>query len=184
VNAMSTTERLDAPPVSYEQWLAMGETDLPSEVVEGRLIVSPPPTTPHQRAIMRLALALSDAAPPELEVLPEPGWLLRRAPLHVRQPDLAVVRSETVGGPTLEEPPVLAVEILSPTSRERDLIAKRAFYATAGLPWYWLVDLDIPQILVLRNTDAVFVEHASAVGEETLTVAEPFPVRLTPAALR
>ena len=184
MNAMSVSDRLDAPPVTYEQWLAMEETTLPTEVVDGQIIMSPPPTTPHQRAIARLLLALSAAVPPGLEVLPEPGWLLRREPLNVRQPDLTVVRSDTVGGPTLEEPPVLAVEVLSPTSRERDLVTKRAVYATAGLPWYWLVDVDIPQILVLRNTGEVCVEHASAVGEQTLAVTEPFAVELTPASLR
>lgn len=74
----------------------------------------------------------------------------RRDPLLVRQPDLAVVDPEQQPGPRLTAPPLLAVEVLSPTSRERDLVAKRAEYAAARLDWYGLVDVDVPEVLVLR----------------------------------
>lgn len=176
--------RLDATSVSYEQWLAMGETNLPTEVVDGRVIVTPPPGTLHQRALTRLAVLLSAAVPGALEVLVSPiGWVMRREPLHVREPDIAVVKTSAVGGPLLEQPPALAVEILSPSTRERDTVTKRSLYAETGLAWYWLVDLDIPQILVLRNVGERFVEHASAVGEDVVVVHEPFPVQVAPVGL-
>jgi Uma2 family endonuclease len=185
VNAMALAHRLDAPTLGYDQWLAVEETTLPCEVVDGQLIMTPPPSTLHQRAVTRLAVILSAAVPPALEVLVSPvGWVLSRDPLHVREPDLVVVEASAVGGPLLSTAPVLAVEVVSPASRERDLVAKRTAYAEAGLGWYWLVDVDVPQILILRNAGGTFVEHRSAVGEEAIAIADPFTVQVSPAALR
>jgi Uma2 family endonuclease len=185
VNAMALAHRLDAPTVGYEQWLAAAETALPCEVVDGQLIMTPPPPTSHQRAVTRLAVILSAAVPPALEVLVSPvGWVLSRDPLHVREPDLVVVEANAVGGPLLSTAPVLAVEVVSPASRERDLVTKRIAYAQAGLAWYWLVDLDVPQILILRNTGGALIEHRTAVGEEIIEIADPFAVQVSPAALR
>jgi Uma2 family endonuclease len=77
----------------------------------------------------------------------------------------------------------VAVEILSETSRERDLVTKRAQYARAGLSWYWLVDLDLPQIAVLQNVDGLFRDHASATGDDRLQLTEPFEVLIRPTDL-
>jgi Uma2 family endonuclease len=134
--------------------------------------------------VARLHLILQAALPPPLQVIEAPvDWVLRRAPLPVRQPDLAVIDPREVAGPHLTDPPVLAVEVLSPTSRERDLITKRAQYATAGLDWFWLVDLDRPQILVLRRKGELFSAHARAEGRDVLSVVEPFAVEVRPADL-
>lgn len=75
------------------------------------------------------------------------------------------------------------MEVVSPTSRERDLVHQRAEYAAAGLAWYWLVDPEVPQVLVLGNTRGSFQVAASATGEERCQVAEPFAVELRPTEL-
>lgn len=63
----------------------------------------------------------------------------------VRVPDVAFVRAERM--PQGEErwhfarlAPDLAVEVLSPTDRERDVQAKVAMYHEAGVPLIWIVD--------------------------------------------
>jgi Uma2 family endonuclease len=176
--------RLDDARVGYEQWLAWPETNRPVEVVDGQAIVSPAPDGRHQRTVARLVQTLAAAAPAGLEVLPGPiDWVLRDEPLHVRQPDVVVVDAEPQLPPRLIEPPLLVVEVVSPTSRERDLVHKRAEYAAAGLAWYWLVDLEVPQVLVLRGAGGAFETAVSATGEELCEVAEPFPVELRPADL-
>lgn len=178
---MATT--LDAT-LSYDDWLALPESSTPSEVVAGRLIVTPQPVPLHQFVAGRLYGLLSAAAPAGLEVLPAPvDWVLARRPLLVRQPDVTVVTTAQVRAPRLESPPVLAIEIVSATSRERDLVTKRTEYATADLPWYWIVDPDEPEVVVLRNVDGRFERHAGARGTGELVVAEPFAVRLRPADL-
>lgn len=78
---------------------------------------------------------------------------------------------------------MLAAEILSSTSHERDLVTKSAEYAAAGLAWYWIVDPDEPAVLVLRNVEGLFQRHARASGDDPLRVDQPFPVALRPADL-
>ncbi len=48
--------------------------------------------------------------------------------------------------------------MLSPSNREADLVIKRAKYARAGLPWYWVVDLVAQELIVLRNEAGELVE--------------------------
>jgi Uma2 family endonuclease len=175
---------LDAPPLAYDDYLALPEANRPCEIVDGQVIVSPSPTGRHQRAVVALLRILTEAAPAQLAVMVSPwDWVLRRSPLLVRQPDVLVVTAEQSRADRLTEAPLLAVEVVSATSRERDLVAKRAQYAEAGLPWYWLVDLEVPQILVLRNNGGRLAAVASATGEEHLAVSEPFPARLRPGDL-
>ena len=75
MNAMAIAHRLDAPEVSYERWLALDETAMPYEVVNGRAIMTPAPAPLHQRAVTRLVTALSLAASPAFEVLAGPVLL-------------------------------------------------------------------------------------------------------------
>ena len=66
----------------------------------------------------------------------EPGATARVDALLVGQAIAVagvVVTAEQARGPRLADPPVLAVEILSDSSQERDLVIKRREYAEAGL---------------------------------------------------
>lgn len=180
---MDTLERLDTAPATYADYLAWPESNVPCEVVDGVPIVSPMPSGPHQLAVARIIRALDPAAPQGIEVLPGMDWVLRRDPVLVRQPDVVVVTDRQARAARLTSPPLLAAEVVGPTSRERDLVAKRHEYAAADLPWYWLVDPALPQIVVLRNDGGQLVLHASAVGDERLTVSEPLAVGLRPSEL-
>jgi Uma2 family endonuclease len=79
--------------------------------------------------------------------------------------------------------PVLAVEILSPSSVGVDRLLKRHVYATLGVPSYWIVDLDEPAVTVLTLVSGSYVDQATVVGDDQLTVAEPFPVTFQPSQL-
>lgn len=111
-------------------------------------------------------------------------WVLWRVPeLLVRQPDLVVITHEQADGARLESPPLLAVEVLSPQSVERDVVTKRAECARAGLRDYWIVDLEVPETVVHRAVDGELIEVARATGDDTLEVTHPFPVAITPGRL-
>ncbi len=65
------------------------------------------------------------------------------SPYSVLQPDIALVRKSRGGLLThrgIEGPPDLVVEILSPSSAERDRGRKMQIYAHYGVPEYWIVD--------------------------------------------
>src|SRR5690606_31607385 len=116
------------------------------EVRDGVLFVSPKPTKRHQSALTDLALQVGPQLDAEHRVIVETEVLLHEAPLSVRAPDLIVVHRSTdmstVRTPADEV--LLAVEIVSPSSRRIDRKDKVAEYADAGIPHYWIVELDAP----------------------------------------
>ena len=56
-------------------------------------------------------------------------------------------------------------------------------YATLGVPSYWIIDLDEPAVTVLTLVDGSYVERQTVAGDNSLTVAEPFPVTFRPSQL-
>lgn len=53
----------------------------------------------------------------------------------------------------------MVVEIISPDNPERDTVTKRADYAEASIPEYWIVHPEEETITVLWLTGEVYVEH-------------------------
>jgi Uma2 family endonuclease len=116
------------------------------EVIDGKLIVSPPPSARHQFVGSELLFQLRAAAPAEWRVVYE-SYLDYGG--DGRVPDLLVVRSSALGD-RLAYPPSavgLAVEIVSPSSRRTDRLAKPAEFAEQGLPLFWRVELE-PELVV------------------------------------
>ncbi len=102
----------------------------------------------------------------------------------VMQPDLLVARRTDVTSRDLPRPPLLAVEILSPSTRRIDLTLKRARYEAAGTPSYWVVDPDELTLTAWELADGRYAESAQVTGEETFSTTSPFPVDIVPARLR
>lgn len=152
------------------------------ELLDGILIVSPAPRRIHQRAVYRLGVLLGAALPPDLELLPAP-FDVALADDTVMQPDLVVARFEDFTERDLPAAPVLAVEVLSPSTRGIDLLLKKDRLERAGCAHYWVVDPGEPSITGWGLTDGAYRQVARAVGGEAFEVAEPFDVRVVPADL-
>lgn len=169
----------------YLAWVDQRPDEEHYEVVEGVPVMSPSPTGWHQFALAQLVLLLSPACPADHVVLPAPfDWVLWEAPrLQIREPDLVVVARSEARAPRLTRAPLLAVEILSPTSYERDAVAKRREYALAGLDHYWIVNPGAPQVAVYRRRGETFELVAQAVDDAELVVTEPMSLRLRPSDL-
>jgi len=152
------------------------------ELVDGVLLVSPSPAAPHQIGLAGLLFALHAAAPPHVRVLPAP-LDIRFSPTRQLQPDIVVIPRVTPSGPKVTDLPLLAVEVLSPSTRATDLTLKRHVFEQAGVPSYWLLDTEIPSLTVLELTGGVYVEVATVAGDEPFTAQRPFPVTVVPADL-
>lgn len=127
------------------------------EIIDGELIVSPSAIPPHQalsrELMLRFALFVQPgrlgqvfAAPIDV-LLPDGGTLV---------PDLVFVRRDRlgiVGRAAIEAAPDIVVEILSPSTRGRDLGRKKELYAQLGVPEYWVVDRDTCRIAVFVLRD-------------------------------
>ena len=104
-------------------------------------------------------------------------------PGTVRQPDVVVVTSdetarlEREGGLVRASGAVLAVEIVSPGSRRTDRIIKRAEYADAGIPHYWIVELEpTVSLTACRLVDGAYVDDGARTG--VFRADQPFPLEL------
>jgi Uma2 family endonuclease len=137
-------------PETLERWTAARVRDLPDdgkryEVVDGELFVTPAPTFDHQRAVGELYVLLrahcqsigcGEAVTSPADVEFDPRTLV--------QPDVFVVPIGA-GRPKRWSDIrslLLASEILSPSTARADRTVKRRRYQRAGVPEYWIFDLD------------------------------------------
>ncbi|WP_229686061.1 Uma2 family endonuclease [Longimycelium tulufanense] len=152
------------------------------EVKEGVLIVAPRHLAKHQRAANRLAQRLNDQLPDEWEGVTEIDVVVRPGfPPDVRVPDVVVVRSKWIDDDMRVASPedvLLAVEVISPGSRDTDTVLKPVEYAEAGIPYYLVIDLDPPVSLTAYHLAGdLGYQEAPAVTGEFIT-QEPFSLRI------
>ena len=60
-------------------------------------------------------------------------------------------------------------EVVSPDDPARDLVVKRADYAEAGIPEYWIVDPRNKTVTVLALAGNDYVEHGAFTPGDTAT---------------
>lgn len=191
-----------APYMSLGEYLALPE-DLARtiEVTGGMIVHCESPSEAHVGIQQNLVGALQDAVDKhdriagschrvrmELDILldDDPSFTFRR-------PDVTVYRCLTAGrGGRWTKPyasdAVVVVEVVSEHSAGVDLLEKRARYAAAGIPAYWIVRMarqDGPAVSVERlrlTVDGVYVTEAVAVrGRSTYAVdaVDPFEVTVS-----
>jgi Uma2 family endonuclease len=135
-----------------QRWTYAEFARLPSEgstryeVIDGGLVVTPGPAARHQRVVGRLfsGLFVFVEANDLGEVFPGPFDVLFAEGDYV-EPDIVFVgsdRSHLVTDRGVEGPPDLVVEVLSPSTADRDRGIKLERYRLYGVPVYWVVDPD------------------------------------------
>ncbi|MDQ2880046.1 MAG: Uma2 family endonuclease [Actinomycetota bacterium] len=158
------------------------------ELLDGILVVSPAPGVWHQEVAGTLYRLLYEACPSDLHVVIAPfEW--RGSTRTALQPDVLVARRGDLlaveGGKYLAAVPVLAVEVLSPSTRRIDRLSKLSAYEEAGVASYWLVDPDpaTPSLHALDLVDGHYVEVGCPSGKQEWRAQRPFPVTIAPADL-
>lgn len=152
------------------------------------------PSPRHDHAAERLKDILKDAARQagaEIYVAGGPNDI--STPAGIRKPDVFVVPREVAraaidGGARTyyASDLLLVVEVISPRSgsEQVDRVRKVGEYAKAGIPVYWIVDLE-PEakvtILTLRNGEYVLTAEIRA--GHALTTDQPFEVSFDPGSL-
>lgn len=133
-----------ATKMTYDEYCLLPEDRNQYELIDGELIVTPSPTRRHQKIVGRLYSRLSVYV--ESQSLGE----VYVAPLDtifnkytVLQPDILFVSRERLGEVAkerIEGAPDLVVEVLSPSTVDRDRRRKLAVYSQFGVREYWIVD--------------------------------------------
>jgi Uma2 family endonuclease len=153
----TTTIRLTVDELDFIPEERIGDRH---ELIDGELIVTPVPVTKHQRICVNLTLALGNYVHGEAlgEVHSAPsGVRLRDDTLVI--PDLCYVAQERlgiIGEKTIDGPPDLVVEVLSPGTRRRDLGTKKSLYARFGVLEYWVIDPETKSVVVLTLEDGQY----------------------------
>ena len=114
------------------------------ELVSGRAIMTPTETFGNIDAIQALAYHLRAAAGDAWRCRPNASILLQPDPVPtIRVPDLVVMRASHDAHRWRAAPSevALVVEVVSPSSVERDWVTKREEYAAAGIPNYLIIDV-------------------------------------------
>jgi Uma2 family endonuclease len=154
------------------------------ELIDGMLLVTPAPGWPHQEMGAELFFQLRLHHPADLRVLPAP-LAVRTAFDSEVQPDVIVTRYVDLTPKNLPVAPLLAVEVLSRSTRLKDLNLKKAHYERIGVASYWILDPEEPGSLTAFELDEEgrFQQVARVEGDEEFATARPFPVTVVPARL-
>lgn len=149
------------------------------ELLDGVLVMSPAPNVRHQDIVGRLYSLLFAQAPRACKVMIAPTDTTL-GPTTVIEPDLLVGRRADFTEAGLPTAPLLAVEVLSPSTRLVDLGRKKELLAEAGCPSYWTIDPDGPELTVWELGEGQYVEAAQVGPDESWTATAPFAVTITP----
>jgi Uma2 family endonuclease len=181
---MSTVTSLpQSRPLTRDDLERMPDDGHRYELVEGTLVVTPAPGLPHQTVAFELAKLLDRHCPPHVRVVMAPFDVVLTSNTVV-QPDVLVAERSALTQRDLPGPPLLAVEVITPSTRMIDLHVKRAVYEEAGCPSYWVVDPLAPSLTAWQLVDGRYVEAAHATGDDLFSVTSPLTLELRPVDLQ
>jgi Uma2 family endonuclease len=152
------------------------------ELLDGAIVVTPAPGPAHQQVVFRLARVLDDSVTPGLRVFVAPLDVALPSG-DVLEPDVMVVHADAVTATDVTGVPMLTVEVISPSSRRRDLGDKLTAYRDAGVPSYWVVDPVGPRVRAWQLEAGEYVELADVSGDEEWAARSPYSVTIRPADL-
>ena len=133
------------------------------ELTDGHVQELPRPTSMHQAVLAFLHVVFRAYVKPRGGVVLFSALRLRIRDGKFREPDLLLLRDRS--DPRCQDrywPGAdLVVEVVSPDDPDRDLVEKRADYAEARIPEYWIVDPRDETITVLALEGDRYVERGA-----------------------
>ena len=145
---------------TYQDYLALPNAADRCELIDGEYYAMPSPNEAHQDSVLMFAILLRrfvvNGGLGKVFIAPFDVIL---SPYDVFQPDVIFLSNERMRmrtGDNIRGAPDLVVEVLSPSTAERDRGVKRDRYARFGVREYWIADLDARLIEVLTARDNGF----------------------------
>jgi len=166
-------------PMTTEEMLALPEDGMDRELVRGELREEP--MTRRNRLHSRTESRIVHLLESWLEAQPEPrgqivsgeaGFRLTRDPDTTVGIDVAYVSAEVAAlepyGVFFEGPPVLAVEVLSPSDKQEDIDEKVLLYLETGVALVWVVNPRFRTVTVFRpDGPPVLFNENQELGQKT-----------------
>ena len=159
---------------TYQDYCATPD-DERYELLDGNLMMVPAPNRKHQRVLVTLTRKLDDFTGEHgLGTVYVAPFDVVLSDTDVVQPDVLFIsraREHTVTDDNVRGAPDLVIEILSPSTADRDLGYKHDLYGRHGVLEYWIVDPVAETIAVHRQGDGR-LEAAETLGRgDTLRTA-------------
>jgi Uma2 family endonuclease len=154
--------------LTVDEFLALPETEPPSELIGGEVVQKMAPTWNHGLLVARLIYLLETYAQgtKEADIVTEARHAAR-AEQTVYLPDINVTLRERLprdlavfSRGAMEVPPDLAIEVLSPDDRPGRVLERIEFYLRIGVRLVWIVDPDRETVTVCRPAEAPSIHRA------------------------
>lgn len=123
--------------------------DLKTMLVDGVFYVSPPADPPHDCSVGLASDRLWKVSPPELHYRCQ-TWLVIGNDTAVN-PDVALIPGDIRDYMTAHPTTAALVIEVADSSLHFDTTTKAEKYATAGVPDYWVIDLEHRELVVFRD---------------------------------
>lgn len=156
---------------TYDEFAAASpESNLPTELWDGEIIMSAAPRPVHQRIVFGCAehlkahvksRRLGEAFVSPIDVVFGPTKVVQPDVVFVSNAQKSIVESTCIRGV-----PELLIEVISEGTWRRDRVDKKALYEQFGVAEYWIVDPDSRLIEVFTLTRGTYQLHARGVGTE------------------
>jgi Uma2 family endonuclease len=172
-----------------EGWIADDLDRIPglpphTELIDGSLVFMSPQTAFHARCMRLMENSLLAQAPDHLDVMRE--MTIKLDAKNRPEPDILVFSLEANTGSNQTwykaEDVLLAVEVVSADSRERDREVKPRKYAAAGVPNFWRVEQDedkgLPVVYVYELDPATKSYGLTGIFHDRLKVSVPFDIEI------
>jgi len=151
--------------MTFEEYLFYDDgSDNGYELIDGEIIPMPLPTFLH----VLIADFINDTFKAEIERQNLPYISLREIGVRTgirrsRITDVCVASKQQITemlkeSAVFDNPPLLAVEVVSPESVKRDYRYKRSEYTVLGIPEYWIVDPYEAKITILLLEEGFYEE--------------------------
>jgi Uma2 family endonuclease len=129
------------------------------ELLEGVIVSMAPQNVPHAAGVSRALRALHRAVGDRAVVRPQLPLVLGRR--SVPEPDAAVVAGCVADYDRAHPTTALLVVEVSDSSLKQDRLTKRAIYAAAGIPEYWIVNLPDDCVEIRRGPEPAARRYAT-----------------------
>jgi Uma2 family endonuclease len=131
----------------------MPESNLPTELWDGDLVMSPAPPFLHQEVVARFLELLGNwverrhlgqTVHAPIDMVLTPYCAIQPDVVFISNERLSIIKERIMGAADL------VAEVISPGSRRRDRIDKRDLYEQHGVREYWLIDPEAKTVEVLH----------------------------------
>jgi prevent-host-death family protein len=172
--------------ISYEEYMELVESsDQRYELIDGEVYLLASPAFDHQVVVSEITWHLQNyfkgkpcrplTAPLDVRLF---GYASKfEEDPNVVQPDIIVVCDEDKVNADNRYAgiPTLVVEVLSPSTKGKDMVAKLNLYLKSGVREYWIVDLKEKSIVQYIFSRERNIEHLTIHKEEDTLESPVFP---------